>query len=66
MCVFRSPKMPTAAPQLIPSTLNAEAQQQADLEAALRRRRAGAAANVLTSPVGIPSGTTAQLGGVAS
>lgn len=66
MCFMKSQSMPAAAPQLIPSTQNVEAQQQADLEAALRRRRAGAAANILTSPVGIPSGTTAQLGGVAS
>lgn len=66
MCFFRSPKPMAAPPQLIPSTQNAEAQREADLEAALRRRRAGAAANILTSPVGIPSGTTAQLGGVAA
>lgn len=42
---------------------NREALQQADLEASLRRRRAGAFANVLTGPRGIPS--TPTLGGVA-
>jgi len=49
---------------------SAAAQGQADLEGRLRRMRAGAAADVLTSPLGIPAGgqrrrTTAQLGGVA-
>jgi hypothetical protein len=43
---------------------NREAMQTADMEARLRRRRAGAAANVLTGPSGIP--TTATLGGVAA
>lgn len=68
MCVFGGPKIPKAAPALIPSTDNGEAQRQADLEAALRRRRAGAAANILTSPVGIPAGTraaSAKLGAAA-
>jgi hypothetical protein len=65
MCLSR-PKIPKAAPMMIPSTQNAEAQREADLEAALRRRRAGAAADVLTSPVGVPSGrSSAQLGKVA-
>lgn len=63
MCIFGSPKLPSAAPQLIPSVNNNQARQQAEIEAALRRRRAGAAADVLTSPTGIPS--TAKLGGVA-
>ena len=52
-----------AAAPIIASTSNAEANQAADIEAALRRRRAGAAANVLTSPRGIPA--VKQLGGVA-
>lgn len=43
---------------------NTEAYQQADLEARLRKRRAGAAANVLTGPSGLPA--TPTLGGVAS
>jgi hypothetical protein len=41
-----------------------EALDQADLEASLRRKRAGAAANILTSPIGIPAKTT--MGGVAA
>ena len=47
----------------IAATDNSEATQAADIEARLRKRRAGAAANVLTSATGIPS--TSQLGGVA-
>ncbi|WP_255415024.1 hypothetical protein [Thioclava sp. NG1] len=42
---------------------NTEANQQADIEARLRRLRAGAAANVLTSQTGIPASTT--MGGAA-
>lgn len=64
MCIFGGGRGPVAAaPQLIPSTSNTEAQAAARIEDALRRRRAGAAADVLTSPTGIPS--TAKLGGVA-
>lgn len=37
------------------ATDNTEARQQGDLEARIRRRRSGAAANILTSPMGIPS-----------
>lgn len=67
MCLNR-PSIPKPAAAIIPSTTNAEAQRQADLEAALRRRRAGAAADVLTSPVGIPAGgrSSGQLGKVAA
>lgn len=43
---------------------NTEAIQQSDMEAKLRRRRAGAANDILTSPVGIPA--TKTLGGVAA
>ncbi|WP_226783180.1 hypothetical protein [Oceaniglobus trochenteri] len=43
---------------------NSEAMRQSDIEARLRRRRSGAAANVLTGAMGIPSGqSTSQLGG---
>ena len=62
MCLNTSGPTVAAAP-IIASTSNAEANQAADIEAALRRRRAGAAANVLTSPRGIPA--VKQLGGVA-
>jgi hypothetical protein len=64
MCLTK-PKMSSfkAAPQLIPATDNAEARRQADMEALLRRRRAGAAANILTAPGGIPA--TPRLGEVA-
>lgn len=53
MCFFSKPSV--AAP-IIPAPDNGAARREADLEAELRRRRAGAAANVLTSPIGIPSG----------
>lgn len=56
MCVFDQPKV-TAAPQILATPGNAESSRQADAEAR-RRRRAGAAANILTSPVGLPSATT--------
>lgn len=62
MC-FSTPKI-QAAPPLIAAQDNAEAIQQADIEARLRRRRAGAAANVLTGPMGIPA-ATGTLGGIA-
>lgn len=64
MCVFNRPKTPTPAPQQIAAYDNTEAIRSADIEARLRRRRAGAAANILTSPTGIP-GTTRTMGGVA-
>lgn len=57
MCVFsKPPKLP--APQQIAAMDNAEAQQQAEIEDNLRRKRRGAAANVLTSPLGIPASPT--------
>jgi hypothetical protein len=51
----KMPKMPAAQQMLIPASTNAEALREADIEASLRRRRAGAAANILTSALGIPS-----------
>lgn len=64
MCFVKTPKIQTsAAATQIAATDNAEATQQADLEAALRRRRAGAAANVLTGATGLP--VTRTMGGVA-
>lgn len=67
MCMS-APRIPKPAAAIIPSPNNAEAQRQSDLEAALRRRRAGAAADILTSPVGIPADRPAsgQLGKVAA
>jgi hypothetical protein len=64
MCL-KKPKMPSfkPAPQLIPATDNLEARRAADMEALLRRRRAGAAADILTGPGGIPA--TPRLGEVA-
>lgn len=61
MC-FDKPTAGTRAP-VIAAYDNTEANAQADIEARLRKRRAGAAANVLTSPVGIPA--TKKLGQVA-
>lgn len=66
MCAKR-PKIVTQAapaPVQVASYDNDEANQQADIEARLRRRRAGAAASVLTSATGIPA--TPTLGGVAA
>lgn len=62
MCIMKSPSV-SAAPAIIAGTNNAEANAAADVEARLRRQRAGAAANVLTSPTGIPA--TSQLGSPA-
>ena len=63
MCLS-SPKMP--APQKIAAYDNTEAVRQSDIEARLRKRRAGAAANVLTGAMGIPSGAVnGQMGGAA-
>lgn len=59
MCLPK-PKMPTIAAPQIAAMDNREATQQGDIEARLRKRRAGAAANVLTSAIGIPS--TGKLG----
>ncbi len=62
MCMFKKPEVPKAAP--IAAFDNTESIRNADVEARLRRRRAGAAANVLTSASGIPY--TPTLGGVAA
>jgi hypothetical protein len=59
MCFATSRPRPTP----IAAIDNREALAAGRTEALLRRRRAGAAADVLTSPMGIP--TTATLGGVA-
>lgn len=61
MCIPSAPKI---SPLKVAAYDNTEALAQADIESRLRKRRAGAAADVLTSPVGIPS--TASLGGVAA
>ena len=63
MCIFG--KTPKVEQPKVAAYDNQEALNQADMEARLRRRRAGAAADVMTSPVGIPSGSTPTLGGVA-
>jgi hypothetical protein len=60
MCFMKTPKV--QKPQ-VAAYDNAEAQQQADMEARLRKRRAGAAADILTGPNGIPA--TPKLGGTA-
>lgn len=59
MCIFGS--SPSIPPQpSVPDTSGREAIEQGRLERRLRQRRAGAAANVLTGPTGIPA--KAQLG----
>jgi hypothetical protein len=60
MCM---PKVKAPKPVQVAAYDNREALQQADLEAGLRRRRRGAAANVLTGPTGIPASPT--MGGAA-
>lgn len=60
MCM---PKIKAPKPVQVAAYDNAEALRQADMEAALRRRRRGAAANILTGPMGIPSSAT--MGGAA-
>lgn len=62
MCFMKTPK-PAPATPIIAGTDTAEAARMADIEARLRRRRAGAAAHVLTSPTGIPA--TPKLGQAA-
>ncbi len=63
MCLMKMPKVSSPAAARVAAYDNSEALRSADAEARLRRRRAGAAANALTSPTGIPS--TATMGGVA-
>lgn len=60
MCM---PKVKAPKPVQVAAYDNSEALAQADLEAGLRRRRRGAAANILTGPSGIPSSAT--MGGAA-
>ncbi len=55
MCM---PKVKAPKPVQVAAYDNSEALAQADLEAGLRRRRRGAAANILTGPGGIPSSAT--------
>jgi hypothetical protein len=55
MCV---PKVKAPKPVQVAAYDNEEALRQADLEAGLRRRRRGAAANILTGPGGIPASAT--------
>lgn len=54
MCEIFGKTRSAAAPKIAAGN-NFEANQQADIEARMRKRRAGAAANVLTSPLGIPA-----------
>lgn len=61
MCFMKTPK---PQPLQVAAFDNQEATQQADIEARLRKRRAGAAADILTGPTGIPS--TPTMGGVAA
>lgn len=58
-----TPKTPKVPAQRVAAMDNTEASQQADIEARLRKLRAGAAANVLTSQTGIP--VSATMGGAA-
>jgi len=60
MCIFggggggaTAQSRPTPVP--LAATDNSEAVRTGNLEARIRRRRAGAAANILTGPTGIPA-----------
>ena len=53
-----TPKMKAPKPVQVAAYDNTEALAQADMEASLRRRRRGAAANILTGPMGIPASPT--------
>ncbi len=57
-----APKIKAPRPVQVAAYDNQEALRQADQEAALRRRRRGAAANILTGPGGIPSTATMGAG----
>lgn len=60
-------KKSAASTAIVASTDNTEARRQADLEERMRRARAGAAANILTSQMGIPyKSGTAKTGEVAA
>jgi len=52
MCLMKQPKV---TPVPLAARDNTEATRTADIEARLRRRRAGAAADILTGPRGIPA-----------
>lgn len=54
MCLF-SRSAPQPRPIQMPATDGREATQQATMAARLMQRRRGAAANILTSPSGIPA-----------
>jgi len=68
MCVFSKPSSPL--PLQVAAYDNKEALAQADMEQRLRQLRAGAAADILTSPLGLPAGgrakATPKLGAVAA
>ena len=62
MCPPRAPRIPAPVLPQVASADNTTAIREADMQARLRRRRAGAAAQVLTSPLGVPSGASATVG----
>lgn len=62
MCFAPKIQTPSVA-AIAPSTTSPDALQAQTLEQILRRQRNGVAANILTSPVGIPY--TSKMGGVA-
>ncbi|MEO0859223.1 MAG: hypothetical protein AAFY65_01320 [Pseudomonadota bacterium] len=54
MCLVKAPEIPTPARALTPDDMEVSA--RARLEQSLRRRRAGAGSDILTSPRGLPTG----------
>lgn len=66
MCdLFRRQPAVRPVQQAIAAPDNAEAVRRGNMEARLRRMRAGAAANILTGPSGIPAGAAPTMGGNA-
>lgn len=53
MCVMSTPKVRTPAVQRLAAPTSEAARTEGDLERTLRRQRAGVAADVLTSPLGV-------------
>ncbi|SFI60575.1 hypothetical protein [Albimonas pacifica] len=64
MCIGGSVPKPIAAP-IVPTTTSTEASVGSAYARRMQQMRAGAAANILTSPTGIPAGrpSNRQMGG---
>lgn len=66
MCIGGSRKKPDPVKPIVASTESPEAMRAANLEERIRRRRSGAAANILTGQMGIPyDGAADKMGGAS-